>query len=61
MLPDYMVHRPNKPKSADSVAICPPAPSGVPYRNPLITERDGTIIFLRTKLPFIALKCVQTG
>lgn len=41
MLPDYMVHRPYKPKAASFEPVCPPAPSGVPYRNPVIPEHDG--------------------
>ena len=41
MLPDYMVHQPSKPKIQRGVPVCPPAPSGVPYRNPVIHESDG--------------------
>jgi len=50
MLPDYMVHRPYKPKTATDKPVCPSAPSGVPYHNPLIMEHEGRYIFYYTKL-----------
>ena len=53
MLPDYMVHRPNKPKTASIEPVCSRAPSGVPYSNPVIPEHEGTY------LPLLALNYVQ--
>jgi len=55
MLPDYMVHRSYKPKSKNTNNICPPAPSGVPYRNPVIPGREGMYSVNQTAIAFIEL------
>jgi len=63
MLPDYMVHRSYNSKSASGSAtglpICPPAPSGVPYRKPIVQQCEGRPTVYENQTTVSCIACIE--